>query len=154
MALLIKSYNINEDRKLNTEKLTNVIGKYISIYQPLPTSSDFPTVYEQKVYVEYSTYQIQLWINFTTGQLTSDELYELGVYDSTGQAELFRNITNLDKDVYLDKGRLIGNIENLGIIPNKFQEIYNSILNDKNPSVIIYSNFKTNGGNKLYHRYR
>lgn len=150
MALLIKSYNINEDRKLNTEKLTDIIGKYISIYQPLPTSSDFPTVYEQKIYVEYSTYQIQLWINFTTGQLSPCELYKLGVYDSIEKAELFRNITNLDKDVYLDKGRLIGNIENLDIIPNKFKEIYNIILKDKNPSVIIYSNFKRNGGDNIF----
>ena len=151
IAYIIKGYNLNNLKTLNYDKLTHDIQPYISFFKfntNLTLDNAYPIskiIYKE---VEYNSKQIDFWIRMTLGRLTVKELVLVGISKNVEQAEMFGDIDN--ESVYIDKGRVIGNIifkeKDKNIYPIKFEKILKIIKKKNNiMSSVVYSNFFTHG---------
>lgn len=142
-AICFTNYRLKEDRRFNAELFLSDTARYVSIYNPPPGSSDFPSVETHRKYLPYTAKQVDIWIRFTMSQLTPGELLDMELASSLEAAEIFGNVE--DFDVYRDKGRLIGNKHfDHGTVP-KFDEVYRTIEGSLRKKAIVYSNFYENG---------
>lgn len=146
VSVCLSQYSMDKDRSFNSRRFVHDTARYVSYYVPAG-SSDFPAVTVKRIAVEYTSHQIDIWIRFTMSQLTTVEIFQLGIYDTLEASEIFGNIEDVDK--YRDNGRLIGNLSFTDDDTHcpKFQQLYESLQKQQ---AVIYSNFVDNGGKKLF----
>lgn len=136
-----QNYNFNQ---LNYKKLIDDnINKYISFYKYGEEAHDYPKVIEETKKVVYTVPQLQLLIKILLipENITSEELVALRIKKTLREAELFKKRAVFDSSKYKNNGRIIGNLYNE---PNKFIEILNIYMKNKN-STIVYSSFYESG---------
>lgn len=129
--------------RLDLNKI-KVASPYISYYK-YSDSEDYPEVYYQDKTVNYTNYQLLLWIKTFIPDITDKESVDLEFNKNLKEAELFKP-KNIEDYMYLDKGRKIGNlfgedpVANKIEIPNKFIEI-GKMFKENDMPTIVYSNF-------------
>lgn len=115
----IQNYNYDS---LNLVKIQHDgWGKYVSFYK-YDDNAFHPTYELLNMPVLYTDYQLGLYYRLVKPdiELTDEETYNLGFFDSLASAELFRPL-NLETDYFWEfRSGIIGN---LGLVPNKFKEI-------------------------------
>lgn len=121
---------IHDFQEIDSKKFNKDISPYISYYS-ISSLKGFPNVKTKVEYLEYSEYQISLWLkaNFEEfdEQLNLDNNLFLKNYDNQEQ--------------FKKNGRIIGNLE-LKDYPLKFKKIFNII---EGYQAVIYSNFHEKG---------
>lgn len=125
------TYKIEDFYTLDANKYKK-IAPYISYFSIDKNSPDFPEVAHITNTIDYTSYQISVWVNTLLGEFNSD------INDDND--ELFENISS--EDDYIMKGRNIGNLSNNGYCP-KFLKVLKIIGNSQ---AVVYSNFYQKGG--------
>lgn len=153
MLNFIKTYYTNEYNfvSLNIVALKeNHVDRYFSYYKYTKDNELYPKIKFHNIIVNYTYLQLKLWIkliNLEYNPLTSEELYLLELHPSIRDAELYSK-NNIDKNLYQNKGRIIGNLYDT---PLKFKGIVDMYLTDK-VSTVVYSEF-LDSGIKLFIKY-
>lgn len=130
--------------RLDLNKI-KVASPYISYYK-YNDSENYPEVYYQDKTVNYTNYQLLLWIRTMIPDITDKESVDLEFNKNLKEAELFKPNIDVINYEYPDKGRKIGNlfgedpVTNKVEIPNKFIEI-GKMFKENNLPTIVYSNF-------------
>jgi Helicase conserved C-terminal domain len=130
--------------RLDLNKI-KVASPYISYYK-YNDSENYPEVYYQDKTVNYTNYQLLLWIRTIIPDITDKESVDLEFNKNLKEAELFKPNIDTINYKYLDKGRKIGNlfgedpVTNKVEIPNKFIQI-GKMFKENDLPTIVYSNF-------------
>jgi hypothetical protein len=130
--------------RLDLNKI-KVASPYVSYYK-YNDSENYPEVYYQDKTVNYTNYQLLLWIRTIIPDITDKESVDLEFNKNIKEAELFKPNIDTINYKYLDKGRKIGNlfgedpVTNKVEIPNKFIEI-GKMFKENDLPTIVYSNF-------------
>ncbi len=171
--LIEKVYHPEKDR-LDVDGLGSIVQKYVSYYE-IPNNdysqlkvkichndrlnflenifcksyidkldkSDYPVKQILLKRITYNSYQMEIYFKMIHNQLNYIEKELFGITDI--DPNLF---INLDRDAYLNYGRIIGNLSfksedhKIEFSP-KFKELLK--VSENNNSVVIYSNFYSNG---------
>lgn len=153
MFNFIKTYYSNEFNfsSLNILALKeHNVDKYFSYYKYTKDNELYPKINLKNIKVNYTFEQLKLWIkliNLEFTPLTSNELFSLDLHPSVRDAELYAK-NNIDKNLYQNKGRIIGNLYKE---PLKFKGIIDMYLSTKQ-STVVYSEF-LDSGIKLFIKY-
>lgn len=146
MFNFIKTYYSNEFNfsSLNVLALKeHNVDRYFSYYKYTKDNELYPKINIKNIKVNYTFEQLKLWIkliNLEFTPLTSNELFSLELHPSVRDAELYAK-NNIDKNLYQNKGRIIGNLYKE---PLKFKGIVDMYLSTKQ-STVVYSEFLDSG---------
>lgn len=142
ISIMIK-YDINEYKKIKTHKFLNDCKNYIHYYDnTVKDTVNFPKVNIHYKKIEYSYYQIKMWLTLTQSILPVDYVKKL---DITSYDDIDYYSQKLNSREYLKKGALIGNLEE-NDFPKKF---YNILNMSKGKRAVFYSG-SYNSGLKLF----
>lgn len=153
MFNFVKTYYSNEFNfsSLNVQALKeHNVDRYFSYYKYTKDNELYPKIKIENIKVNYTQEQLKLWIkliNLEYTPLTSNELFSLELHPSVRDAELYAK-NNIDKNLYQNKGRIIGNLYEE---PIKFKGIVDMYLAN-NESTVVYSEF-LESGIKLFIKY-
>lgn len=153
MFNFVKTYYSNEFNfsSLNVQALKeHNVDRYFSYYKYTRDNDLYPKIIIENIKVNYTQEQLKLWIkliNLEYTPLTSNELFSLELHPSIRDAELYAK-NNIDKNLYQNKGRIIGNLYEE---PLKFKGILDMYLAN-NESTVVYSEF-FESGIKLFIKY-
>lgn len=153
MFNFVKTYYSNEFNfsSLNVLALKeHNVDRYFSYYKYTKDNELYPKIKIENIKVNYTHEQLKLWIkliNLEYTPLTSNELFSLELHPSIRDAELYAK-NNIDKNLYQNKGRIIGNLYEE---PLKFKGILDMYLAN-NESTVVYSGF-LESGIKLFIKY-
>lgn len=141
---IMDTYNDNYSfESLNTSKI-KIVSPYISYYTYTKDNQDYPSFTVTNKQVIYTDYQLELWIRLIYNvNITDQESVDLELSKNITDAELFKPV-EFSESVYLNKGRIIGNLTLNGNIPLKFKKIA-EMFKTNNQSTIVYSNFYQHG---------
>lgn len=127
---------------LDVRKMS-IASPYISFYSS-KGSPDYPTVKNVDGIVTYTDYQLELWTRLIYNvNITDAESVNLELNKDISEAELFKPV-EIEEKIYVNKGRIIGNLYNGGEPPLKFVKILDLYKKNK-ISTVVYSNFYKHG---------
>lgn len=155
---LSKNYSRYNYKKLDPTKFS-IAKPYIDYYTITNNDPNYPKVTFKTESVGYTQYQLELWTRLIYYVNISDsESVLLELNKNINEAELFKP-NYVTSSVYLDKGRIIGNLNEIdntvsnkkdilypfrNQIPLKFISIAESYIRNKT-STVVYSNFYEHG---------
>lgn len=131
IAKTIDKYDIEDYYTMDQTKFKR-ISPYISYLSIEKESEDFPKSSYIEERINYSQYQMSVWVQLLLGEFNS--------VVNDDDDDLFENISN--EDEYINKGRIVGNLTNSDEFPLKFIKVTKTI---KNFQAVVYSNFYQKG---------
>ena len=162
LSKLMQVLNINKLYKLNNLKFRDHVAAYVDC---VPDNWSKAKVQRRMMTVEYSAYQIDIWVRFLINKLRASERKRMGLrhsapVKSTNGTEFQSTYAPIQTDTvnietYREKGRCIGNLHRVdtgGVITEspKFEKIFEIMMQTKTYNqamrgIVIYSNYLKEG---------
>lgn len=135
-------------RTMNVTTLRPVLSKYVSFYERPTGSADYASISSQNVMVNYTSHQLQIFLQFCEETLAPEKVAELNNKHDADSVRLFgsRYLSEMQRDI--SYGLRIGNLKQGKVWPYKFDKLW-ELTREGKARTIIYSNFWQHGIMKL-----